>query len=282
MLQHAVGIESALVDAGHTLLLRSRAANALHGGVHALTSACPRRRSIIYYSTKIFQQAGFESKSAAIGGTVAMGLVKLLFETHSLLNLDHAGRRPLLLLGAVGLTASLLGLGLSMQLKLAGGVAGPSPATAGICVSLAAYMAFHALSYGPITWLVLAEILPNKVRGKAMGIATMANRLTSFLVASSFLTMSERLQWSGSFYLYAAVAAASFVFYALFVPETSGLTLEQISPIFADPASLVRENAADLRRRATAALTRDNLIAAATAAALFGCIAVGLGTAAGS
>ena len=68
--------------------------------VRALTSACPRRRSIIYYSTKIFQQAGFESKSAAIGGTVAMGLVKLLFETHSLLNLDHAGRRPLLLLGA--------------------------------------------------------------------------------------------------------------------------------------------------------------------------------------
>ena len=210
--------------------------------VRGLTSACPRRRSIIYYSTKIFQQAGFESKSAAIGGTVAMGLVKLLFETYSLLNLDHAGRRPLLLLGAVGLTASLLGLGLSMQLKLAGGVAGPSPATAGICVSLAAYMAFHALSYGPITWLVLAEIFPASVKGKAMGIATTINRCTSFIAALTFLTMCDRMQWGGTFYVYAGFSLFALVFYTLLVPETTNMPLEQISPLFDKPRKLVRTN----------------------------------------
>ena len=80
-----------------------------------------------------------------------------------------------------------------------------------------------------------------------MGLATMANRLTSYLVASSFLTMSERLNWSGTFYLYAAVAAASFGFYALAVPETNGLMLEEIAPLFARPGALVRRNAADLR-----------------------------------
>ncbi|KAL1523345.1 hypothetical protein AB1Y20_018290 [Prymnesium parvum] len=204
--------------------------------------------SIIYYSTKIFQQAGLVTKSSAILGTVLMGLVKLVAETHSLLNLDEGGRRPLLLLGSLGLTASLLGLGLSMQIKLAAGVSGISPATYAIFASLAAYMAFHALSYGPITWLVLAEILPNNIRGKAMGVATMFNRLTSYIVASSFLTLSDRLNWSGSFYLYAAIAALSFVFYALFVPETSGVALEDINPLFASPANLVRRNLKDLQR----------------------------------
>ena len=59
-----------------------------------------------------------------------------------------------------------------------------------------------------ITWLVLAEIFPSNVRGKAMGIATMVNRGTSFVVAYTFLTMCERLEWSGTFYLYAAFAGA--------------------------------------------------------------------------
>uniref|UniRef100_A0A7S0LIW5 Major facilitator superfamily (MFS) profile domain-containing protein n=1 Tax=Coccolithus braarudii TaxID=221442 RepID=A0A7S0LIW5_9EUKA len=221
--------------------------------------------SIIYYSTKIFQQAGITSKSSAILGTVAMGLIKLIFETNSLLNLDEVGRRPLLLLGSFGLTASLLGLGVSMQAKLAGGIAGPSTATYGIFGCLGAYMAFHALSYGPITWLVLAEILPNNIRGKAMGIATMANRLTSYLVASTFLTMSERLQWSGSFYIYASIAALSFFFYAFVVPETNGLRLEEISPLFGKPLALVRRNAQDLKQSLHKnVLTREVVVGAVT------------------
>jgi predicted MFS family arabinose efflux permease len=203
--------------------------------------------SMVYYSTKIFQQAGVESKSFAILGTVAMGLVKLVAETHALLNLDETGRRPLLLIGSVGLTASLLGLGVCMQLKLGSGVPGVTPATVGIFACLAAYMAFHAISYGPVTWLVLAEILPNKVRGEAMGIATMFNRLTSYIVASSFLTLSERLHWSGTFYIYAAVAALSFVFFALCVPETNGIALEDINPLFANPRNLIKSNLDDLR-----------------------------------
>jgi predicted MFS family arabinose efflux permease len=80
-----------------------------------------------------------------------------------------------------------------------------------------------------------------------MGIATMFNRLTSYIVASSFLTLSERLHWSGTFYIYAAVAALSFVFFALCVPETNGIALEDINPLFANPRNLIKSNLDDLR-----------------------------------
>ena len=166
------------------------------------------------------------------------------------------------------------------------------------------YTALHHLTHlthltppHRITWLVLAEIFPSNIRGKAMGIATMVNRGTSFVVAYTFLTMCERLEWSGTFYLYAAfageraarrgvgiivarprarvaqrapaarlvrtlratlrslhppsppcpLAAASFVFYGLFVPETAGVRLEEIAPLFGDPKALVRRNLGSLR-----------------------------------
>ena len=103
-------------------------------------------------------------------------------------------------------------------------------------------MAFHAISFGPITWLVLSEIFPASVRGKAMGIATTVNRATSFYVAYTFLTLCEKLNWSGTFLLYAAAAAVAFCFYAAFVPETTGMQLEDIYPMFANPTELVRAN----------------------------------------
>ncbi len=179
-----------------------------------------------------------------------MGLMKLVCETYSLLNVDRLGRRPLLLVGALGLTLSLLAIGVAMQIKLAAGVAGVTMASYGVFAGIAAYMAFHALSYGPITWLVLAEIFPSNIRGKAMGIATMVNRGTSFVVAYTFLTMCERLKWSGAFYMYAAIAAVSFLFYGLFVPETAGVRLEEIAPLFGKPKTLVSRNLANLRQLA--------------------------------
>jgi hypothetical protein len=82
-----------------------------------------------------------------------------------------------------------------------------------------------------------------------MGLATTANRCTSFISALTFLTMCDKLQWGGTFYVYAAFSAFAFVFYALFVPETTGLPLERIAPKFARPAQLMRDNAAQLDRQ---------------------------------
>jgi len=80
-----------------------------------------------------------------------------------------------------------------------------------------------------------------------MGIATMANRMTSFYVASTFLTLADKISWSGAFYVYAGAAAFSFVFYLLFVPETNGLPLEAITPLFQNPAKLVKTNLANAK-----------------------------------
>ena len=189
----------------------------------------------------------------------------------------------LLLLGSVGLTISLLCMGLGMQLKLSAGTPGVTASSIGVFVSLLAYsacstlrdslhisictsahglrllstcvangfacvtVAFHALSYGPISWLVATEILPQNIRGKAMGLATMANRVTSFIVASTFLTLCEKLHWSGAFYMYAGLAFISLVFYVLFVPETNGMALEAITPLFGKPRQLVNQNLRTLR-----------------------------------
>ncbi len=201
--------------------------------------------SIIYYSPIIFRKAGVSSTRLAILGTVAMGLVKLIFETYALLNIDKIGRRPLLLYGSAGLTLALLGIGVSLKAAVnSAGVV--TPATYAVFGCMLAYMALHAISFGPVTWLLLSEILPSSIRGKAMGIVTTVNRGTSFVVAFTFLSLCERLQWSGSFYLYATVSAFAFFFYALFVPETTGLQLEYIGELFEHPRELVRHNMASL------------------------------------
>ena len=201
----------------------------------------------------IFEKAGVESKRHAMIGTVCMGVIKLAFETYALLNVDRIGRRPLLLVGSAGLTATLVVLGTALRAKVASGVPGVTPATYAIFGSIGLYSALHAISFGPITWLVLAEIFPAAVKGKAMGIATTVNRLTSFVAALTFLTMCDRLQWGGTFYVYAALSAFALLFFALLVPETTGLPLEEISPLFDAPRELVRRNLAALGVLRTAA-----------------------------
>mgnify|MGYP003685746245 CR=1 FL=1 len=119
--------------------------------------------------------------------------------------------------------------------------------TINFCVSLT-LSSSHFLHRSPITWLVLAEIFPAKVKGKAMGLATTANRCTSFIAALTFLTMCDKLKWGGTFYVYAGFAGFALVFYALLVPETTGLPLELITPKFAKPMQMMRDNLAELHR----------------------------------
>jgi len=218
----------------------------LVGAVLAALQHAVGIESIIYHSPIIFEKAGIGTKRLAMMGTVAMGCIKLVFETYALLNVDRIGRRPLLLIGSAGLSISLLVLGAALRAKVISGVGGVTPATYVTLGSIAAYSAFHAISFGPITWLVLSEIFPSAIKGKAMGISTTVNRCTSFVAALTFLTMCDKLQWGGTFYVYAAFSIFALVFYTLFVPETTGLPLEQISPLFNEPRKLVRTNLASL------------------------------------
>ena len=95
-------------------------------------------------------------------------------------------------------------------------------------LSVVFYIASFAISLGPIFWLIISEIYPLRVRGRAMSLATLSNWLFNMLVASTFLTLTEKLGKAGAFWFYAVVCVAGLVFCYLYVPETKGRTLENI------------------------------------------------------
>lgn len=179
--------------------------------------------TVIYYAPTIFQLAGLHSASAAILATVGVGVVNVLLTIVALRILDRAGRRPLLLWGLVGMVISLGVLGAAFLL------AGSSPIVAWLAViSLALYVACFAIGLGPVFWLLISEIYPLKIRGRAMGVATMMNWSSNLIVALTFLSLLHSLGRSATFWLYAVVGILAWFFVYRLVPETKGRTLEQI------------------------------------------------------
>ena len=180
--------------------------------------------TIIYYAPTIFQLAGFSSAAQSILATAGVGLVNVLLTIVSLRLLDRIGRRPLLLTGVAGMIVSLSMLGAVFMLD------SHSAAMAWLAVgSVMLYVGAFAISLGPIFWLLISEIYPLRVRGVAMGAATMFNWGFNLLVALTFLLLIESLGAAYTFWLYAAVSVASWIFSYRLVPETKGRTLEDIT-----------------------------------------------------
>ena len=179
--------------------------------------------TVIYYAPTIFQFAGLHSNSAAILATAGVGIINVLLTIVALRLLDRVGRRPLLLYGLVGMILSLGILGFAfLSPSLTHALAWISV----VCVMV--YVACFAIGLGPVFWLMISEIYPLKVRGRAMGIATVANWGSNLLVALTFLSLLRSLGRPWTFWLYALVGIISWVFVFRLVPETKGKTLEQI------------------------------------------------------
>jgi MFS transporter, SP family, galactose:H+ symporter len=152
-----------------------------------------------------------------------VGLVNVLLTILSVRLLDRTGRRPLLLIGIAGMIASLTVLGLVFLLGA------HSPALGWLAVGgVMLYVASFAISLGPIFWLLISEIYPLRIRGVAMGVATMANWGFNLLVALTFLLLIESFGAAYTFWIYAAVSVGSWIFSYRLVPETKGRTLEEI------------------------------------------------------
>ncbi|SRR5579875_2369558 len=179
--------------------------------------------TVIYYAPKIIQSAGISSASGAILATAGIGLVNVVMTIVSMWLIDRVGRRPLLLVGIAGMVASLGVLGYAFYAP----THGHSFATVAV-VTLMCYVAAFAISLGPIFWLLIAEIYPLKIRGSAEGVAAGANWAANFAVSVTFLTLVESIGASWSFWLYAGLAVAAWIFSFLLVPETKGRTLEEI------------------------------------------------------
>jgi len=177
--------------------------------------------TIIYYAPTIFQMAGFQNIAGSILATVGIGIVNVLATVFAIFYLDKLGRRPLLLIGLLGMFFSLLGLSLAFTLH--------TDITRWIAMFCTfTYIISFAFSLGAILWLMIAEIFPLEIRGFAMGLAVFNCWLWNFIVSSTFLTLLNSVGPSQSFLIYAAMCVFSFVFCYYKTPETNGVTLEQI------------------------------------------------------
>ncbi len=183
--------------------------------------------TIIYYAPTIMRFAGLSSATAAILATAGVGIVNVVVTIVAIFLIDKVGRRPLLL-GGMG--AMLLGL---VVLCLAFALTGLRSELSGITIaSLVIYVAGFAIGLGPIFWLLISEIFPTKIRGKATGLATTVNWGANLLVSVTFLSLIDALGKAAVFGSYGVLTVAAIVFAYFRVPETKGKTLEQIQGLW--------------------------------------------------
>jgi len=182
--------------------------------------------TIIYYAPQIFQAAGFGTATTALAATIGIGVVNVLATVVAIVLVDHAGRRPLLLAGLTGMVSSLLTLGVVWREAASAGWLG---ATTVACVGV--YIACFAFSLGPIVWLMIAEIYPNRIRARAASVATAANWSANFVVTLTFPLLRASLGTSVTF-LYAILGMIAIGFVVRRVPETRGKSLEEIAALW--------------------------------------------------
>jgi len=178
----------------------------------------------LYYAPEIFKQLGSAS-SAALLQTTIVGGVNLLFTVVAIYTVDRLGRKPLMLIGNTGMGVCLVAMGLAAFYE---------QTAAWMLLFILGYIACFALSVGPVTWVILSEIFPTKIRGRAMAIATVCLWVANYVVTQTFTIMDQdpwlikHLHHALPFWIYAGFCVVSVVFIWATVPETKGRSLEDI------------------------------------------------------
>jgi SP family sugar:H+ symporter-like MFS transporter len=192
---------------------------------------------IFYYSTTLWQAVGF-SESDSLLTSVITSVTNVLVTLVAIFLVDRVGRKPILLTGSVIMTISL-GL-MAVAFAFAGvgpdgAVLLPQPWATVALIAANAFVVGFGASWGPLVWVLLGEIFPSRIRGKALGVAAMAQWLANFLITLTFPAMSA---WSLplTYAMYALFAALSFVYVLWRIPETKGMDLEQTETLFTERA----------------------------------------------
>jgi SP family xylose:H+ symportor-like MFS transporter len=182
---------------------------------------------VLYYAGNIFRNMG-SSTNASLLQTIIIGIVNLTFTVVAIVTVDKFGRKPLMIIGALGMAVSMIALGFAFYTG--------NPGLAALIFMLT-YTAAFAMSWGPVTWVLLAEIFPNSVRG-AMSIAVAAQWIANWVVSYTFPILNDN-QWltqqfnhGFSYWIYGVMGILAALFMWKFVPETKGKTLEEMEKLW--------------------------------------------------
>jgi SP family sugar porter-like MFS transporter len=173
---------------------------------------------IFNYAQEIFAAAGY-GVSDILFNIVITGLTNVIFTFVGMYLVDKLGRKPLMLFGSIGLACVYAVLGLCYYFSVTG---------AAVLVLVIAAIACYAMTLAPVTWVVLSEIFPLKIRAKAMAVSTFSLWTACFVLTYSFPLLNSSLGAYGTFWLYGIICFLGYLFLRIYLPETKGKSLEQI------------------------------------------------------
>jgi SP family xylose:H+ symportor-like MFS transporter len=161
--------------------------------------------------------------------TIIVGAVNLLFTVLAIMTVDKFGRKPLMIIGAMGMAFAMFALGGAFFSKSVGMFA---------LICMLVYVASFAMSWGPVVWVLLSEIFPNKIRGRALAVAVAAQWISNYLVSWTFPMMDknsyllEKFNHGFAYWIYGVMSVLAMFLVLKFVPETKGKTLEEMENLW--------------------------------------------------
>ena len=183
---------------------------------------------VLYYAPEIFKNVGFDT-NASLFQTIIVGAVNLIFTVVAILTVDKLGRKPLQIIGALVMAVAMFALGCAFAFQVKG-------VMALLCMLL--YISGFAVSWGPVVWVLLSEIFPNQIRGKAMAVAVAAQWIANFVVSWTFPILNDNPDLLSAFHhgfaywIYGVMSILAAIFMWKLVPETKGRTLEQMESLW--------------------------------------------------
>jgi SP family xylose:H+ symportor-like MFS transporter len=187
--------------------------------------------AVLYYAPLMFQNMGASSHTALLQ-TAIVGGANVIFTGVAIVTVDRWGRKPLLVTGAVIMAVAMIALGCLFNAKVVG---------LGALIAVVVYIAGFALSWGPVAWVMLSEMFPNAIKGKAMGLAVAAQWIANLLVSASFKVLDGNSALNALFnhgfayWIYGGMSVLAALFVLRYVPETKGRSLEAIQELWGKP-----------------------------------------------
>jgi len=183
--------------------------------------------AVLYFAPRIYGAMGFDDPMKL---TVFNGIVNLGFTCVAIFTVEKLGRKPLLIVGSLGMAIGAIGVACTFD----GAINNDSTMQLLCMISLMVYSASFMFSWGPICWVLIAEVFPNTIRGGAVAIAVAFQWIFNWIVSTSFVPMANSLGYAFVYTLYGVICIAAAIFVFKLVPETKGKTLEDMTKLWKD------------------------------------------------